>query len=154
MQRRHGVSILCTHHTSKSVRVYPVDEVSGTLGLTGAADAVLVFKRARRAIDATQFVTGRDIEEERELALTTDFDKNIWQSHGAADCHHVRRERHDVLELLGRHPQGLRPRELGDLLAKSGGAMRALLWKMAEDGQITTDTGRYINRPEKKENVA
>jgi hypothetical protein len=139
----HSTSLLGNHHTSKSPRSDPVDEVSGTLGLTGAADSVLVLKRERQQSEATLFLTGRDVEEQ-EIAITADVANQVWQSHGSAAQHRMSQQRKDVLELLGKHPGGLRPRDIADLLAKNQGAVRGLLWKMLDDGQVYTREGRYV----------
>jgi hypothetical protein len=50
---------------------YPLELLSGTLGLPGAADSMLVMKRERGKNDAILFVTGRGVEE-RELAVEWD----------------------------------------------------------------------------------
>jgi hypothetical protein len=50
----------------------PFDELSGTTGLLGAADTGMVLRRERGSKKATLYVTGRDLEEELELALLFD----------------------------------------------------------------------------------
>src|SRR5262249_43451065 len=65
---RHAVAGLALVHCRKLGSEDPLEEVSGTLGLTGAADTTLVLRRDRGKHDATLFVTGRDVEE-REVAL-------------------------------------------------------------------------------------
>lgn len=136
-------AIIGNHHTSKAERVDPVDEISGTLGLSGAADTIIVFKRQRGDVEGTLFVTGRDIDEEREVAITADVHNRIFETHGSANDRRVSNERRDVLALLTRHPAGLRPRDVADLLGRPPGPVRALLWKMADTGDVITDSGRY-----------
>ena len=65
-----GVSIILLHHTRKMEAEDPVDTVSGTLGLAGCADSVLVLNRSSQG--TTLYVRGRDIEE-AEHAVS--FDK-------------------------------------------------------------------------------
>src|SRR5262249_4313521 len=43
---RRSITILVVHHTRKCTSEDPVEEISGTLGLAGAADAFLVLKKA------------------------------------------------------------------------------------------------------------
>ena len=47
----------------------PLDEVNSSIGLTGGVDGVMILKRERTRADATIFVAGRDVEEEKEFAL-------------------------------------------------------------------------------------
>ena len=65
-----GVSIILLHHTRKMEAEDPVDTVSGTLGLSGCADSILVLNRTSQG--TTLYVRGRDIEE-AEHAVS--FDK-------------------------------------------------------------------------------
>jgi hypothetical protein len=57
----HGVAIVRVHHTRKSPADDVFNEVSGSAGMTGGADAVLLVKRARNTSEAVLSVTGRDI---------------------------------------------------------------------------------------------
>ena len=62
---RYGVAIIAVHHTRKMADEGDVfNEVSGSTGLTGAADAILIAKRARNTAEAVLHVTGRDINEQ------------------------------------------------------------------------------------------
>lgn len=66
----YGVAIVIVHHARKTPGDGDVlDEVSGSTGLTGGVDGILVLKRERGKHDATLFTTGRDVEEDQELAL-------------------------------------------------------------------------------------
>jgi len=81
---------------------------------------------------------------QQEVAFTADAANQVWQSHGSAAQHRMSQQRKDVLELFGKHPCGLRPRDIADLLGKNQGAVRGLLWKMLDDGQVYTREGRYV----------
>jgi RecA-family ATPase len=65
----HEVAIVVVHHTRKMAAADPLDEISGSTGLTGGVDGVLVLKRDRGKADAVLHVDGRDIEEPAEYAL-------------------------------------------------------------------------------------
>jgi hypothetical protein len=56
------------HHTRKMASDDFVDTMSGTQGLAGAADFVMMLKRERKSNEATLSVTGRDVVE-NEYAL-------------------------------------------------------------------------------------
>jgi len=60
---RFQVAVIVIHHLRKSVADDPFDQVSGTLGQTGAADTVMILQRSRGSTDAELKITGRDVEE-------------------------------------------------------------------------------------------
>ena len=58
----YGCSVLVVHHTRKLKADDPFDELSGTLGLTGAADGIWMLDSGEDKT-ADLFVTGRDVPE-------------------------------------------------------------------------------------------
>lgn len=73
-----GIAILLVHHLRKMQdRDDPFNEISGTTGLMGAADTILLLKKANREKNgANLYLTGRDIEF-RTLAL--EFKNCFWK---------------------------------------------------------------------------
>ncbi|MFA1552036.1 AAA family ATPase [Actinomadura chokoriensis] len=63
-----GLAVVVVHHDRKAAAEDFVDAVSGTNGLAGSADAVIVLARKRKAEDAFLKVTGKDVPE-AEYAL-------------------------------------------------------------------------------------
>lgn len=80
-KRVPGSTVLAIHHTNKGSHADALDSVSGTQGVAGAADAVLILKRARQSNDAVLMVTGRDISNETEYALVSRG--GSWEINGA-----------------------------------------------------------------------
>jgi hypothetical protein len=76
-----GLSIVLVHHDRKATSDDFVDSVSGTNGLAGAADTVVVLSRPRQSKDGLLRVTGRDVPE-NEYAVTVTDDMH-WHIHGA-----------------------------------------------------------------------
>ena len=76
-----GSTLLVVHHTRKAEAADFVDMVSGTQGIAGSVDFVLVLTRKRHENNATLSVTGRDIRE-AEYALHAD-DGVLWRLDGA-----------------------------------------------------------------------
>ena len=74
----HGVAILLLHHVRKMGSEDFVDTISGTNGIAGAADTIMVLKRARNAADGILSITGRDVNE-AEHALSFDAAIGTWQ---------------------------------------------------------------------------
>ena len=67
-----NLAVLVVHHVRKMDAEDPLDKVSGTTGLTGCADAVLVLNRDSQG--TTLYGRGRDIEEiETAMAFDKDF---------------------------------------------------------------------------------
>ncbi len=65
-----GISIVLVHHLRKAADSDPFNMVSGSTGLNGCVDGLLVLMKAKRSANqATLHCTGRDIED-TELLLT------------------------------------------------------------------------------------
>lgn len=74
-----GAALLCVHHTRKMGAEDWLDTVSGTQGISGSADYILVLTRKRKSPEGVLAVTGRDIAE-NEYAIKTD--DGIWALDG------------------------------------------------------------------------
>jgi hypothetical protein len=77
-----GIAVLVVHHTRKAHSDDYLGAVSGTHGLAGAADAVLVLTRPRTERRGLLAVTGRDLDE-AEYALDFDAGLTTWRTVGA-----------------------------------------------------------------------
>jgi hypothetical protein len=147
MQRlaaKYEVSILVVHHLRKLGAADPLDEISGSTGLSGGADGVLVLKRDRGRADAYLHVTGREIEEEAELALRWDTDLASWTLVGDAEEYRISKERQDIVRVLVEAGEPMTPKEVAELLGKPPNTVKYLMWRMSKDGQLATvGKGRY-----------
>jgi hypothetical protein len=123
------------HHTRKSGGEYdPFEKVSGTLGLSGAADTTIILDRDGNG--ATLYGRGRDIEE-IEAAVTFNRDACRWQILGEAA--EVRRsdERGVILQALQDADEPMSPKDI--MLAAeltNRNAVDILLFKMAKAGEV------------------
>jgi len=73
------VAVLLIHHTRKLPDSDPFNTVSGSTGLTGAADTMFVLEKPRRAENkAVLHITGRDVED-MQINLKFDREKKLWQ---------------------------------------------------------------------------
>ncbi|HXZ22799.1 MAG TPA: AAA family ATPase [Pseudolabrys sp.] len=93
-----GLAIVLLHHNRKMDADDPFDTVSGTLGLTGAADTVLIIRR--HAGSVLLHVRGRDVE---EIETPLQFNKAIcrWTILGAEAAEAViSAERTQIIEAL------------------------------------------------------
>lgn len=140
---KHEVCILVIHHTTKMAHTDAMDEVSGTLGLTGAADAILVMRRERGRHDAELHITGRDVEES-EMALTWDKEYCLWSIAGSAEEFRVGKERQEVIDLIKKENRPLSPSEVAMLLGKKVSGVKSMLWRMSNEELLRTfGDGKY-----------
>ena len=100
---RRNVAILCSHHLRKAAADDIFDSLSGSLGLTGAADAVLVLERKRGDGSAVLHLTGRDVE---EAQLAVEFRPTTCTWHVIGNTSEVAEtaQRREVLDLLRAGP--------------------------------------------------
>jgi hypothetical protein len=93
------LAIYVVHHNRKNDRPEDyVDALSGTTGIGGAADTVVVLARARGEADAILSITGRDIEE-TERALQ--FKAGLWHEVGSATEWRRTEEQSQLVALAG-----------------------------------------------------
>jgi len=121
-----SIAVLVVHHTRKSNdQVDPFEKVSGTLGLSGAADSTLILSRDQNGV--TIYGRGRDIPE-IETAVVFDHETCKWRIVG--DASEVRRtdERSAILDVL----KAMSPAELAAITKMPNGNIRQLLFKMAK----------------------
>jgi hypothetical protein len=136
-----GIAIVVVHHVSKRDAEDPLDALSGTTGLTGAADSVLVLTRNTQS--TVLYGRGRDIEE-IEKAVTFDRETCLWQVVGDADD--VRRSgtRMAILKALRAAPEPLSPADIAAVTDIKVGTVRATLIRMVQDGDLEkAERGRY-----------
>lgn len=83
---KKGLSVLFVHHTSKTKdKEDPFNEISGTNGISGAMDTMLVMKKKLgQPKQATLYLTGRDVAQD-ELVIHQDEKTCQWEFMGDAD---------------------------------------------------------------------
>jgi Bifunctional DNA primase/polymerase, N-terminal/AAA domain/IclR helix-turn-helix domain len=141
---KYNLAALVVTHLRKAAAEDVVDLVSGTTGLTGAADTVLILQRGRGQADAILNATGRDVEEQ-ELALRFDREGCYWSILGDARELAATRERQELVDALRAADSPLSPKELAEMTGKKPGAVRRLLFSMVEAGEIRKEKyGKYI----------
>ncbi len=133
---KYNVEIIIVHHDRKSEADDVFDTVSGSLGLTGAADTILIMKRQAGAV--TLYVRGRDIEE-AELALQFSKETCRWTILGTAADVHRSSERTAILRAL--ESAGEDGLSVAEIMTATGSqnrnAIDILLFKMTETGEVT-----------------
>jgi len=139
---QHGVAIVLVHHLRKMDADDAFDTVSGTLGLTGAPDTILVLKRDHTGT----FILhgrGRDIPE-IEKAMTFNKETCIWTIAGELPDVRASEERKKILAAMAEIGEPSPATEIAAFARMSIQGVRRLLSKMAKDGTVTrTSYGKY-----------
>lgn len=139
-----GVAIVIVHHVRKGGSdLDPFEEVSGSFGIMGAADAGLILRRTSNGV--TLYARGRDIEE-AETAVTFDRDTCRWRALGDAGDIHKSDERGQILAALLEATEPLGPREIAIAAGSNRNAVDRLLYKMTRDGEVQkAGRGLYVH---------
>jgi hypothetical protein len=118
-----------------------LDTVSGSTGLTGAADSVLVLNRDSQGV--VLYGRGRDIDE-IEMALTFDKTTGRWAVLGEASEVRKSEERMSITEAL-RKAGEMKISDLLDATDMERNNLNQLLHKMVRNGEIVRsgERGRY-----------
>lgn len=142
-----GGSLVVAHHDRKAESADFIDAVSGTNGLAGAADTIVLLSRPRHELEGTLQVTGRDVPEASYAVKFLDGCR--WELVGgdlasSASTAEARRaaaglsdRSAEVLAVVNRHPGGISPGKVAELVpnidAKTAGTY---LGRLAETHRI------------------
>lgn len=148
---RRGLSVIAVHHDRKAATEDFVESVSGTNGLAGAADTIIVLNRKRQSAEALLMVTGRDVIE-AEYALK--LNQGVWELDGRtlADAARSARQRRDdgdlgeksrdIIRFVGEHVEGVRAKDVAE---RFGADAHMYLKRLLEAGRIDkAERGIYI----------
>lgn len=141
-----GSSVIVVHHTRKADGADFLDAVSGTQGLAGAADTILLLKRARHEDTATLQVTSRDAAEgEYRLDLDT---SGVWTLAGGTleaaamaanedrDTSGVGDRMAEVIAAVNRANRPIAPKEIAADLGMDSGQVSTYLTRAADRARI------------------
>ncbi len=136
--------LIITHNRKGKSENDALEQVSGSLGLTGAVDGALVIDGVRTDKQYKLSLIGRDIPNDDELAIERKTNGE-WQILGNAVQVFVSEERKAILDLLYMRPVGLKPKDIADLLNKKPGTVRKLLATMLMNGLLVSNNGNYMH---------
>lgn len=141
-----NIAIVIVHHTRKMEAEDPFDTVSGSRGLTGAADSVLVLHREAGTGTPKLYGRGRDIEE-IENVMNFDAHRATWRVVGEAWAIAKTDERQQILDVLNKSPEPMSPKDVAEQLGKERSNINKLLIRMVdEDKASRVGTGLYAPR--------
>jgi hypothetical protein len=147
----YHVSCLVIHHTRKGASVDPMEEISGSNGLTGGVDGTMVLRRERGALDASLHVSGRDLEEDQSIALRWEGANAQWMILGNAAEFRLSTERQAVVNALRDAGRPLALKEIADATQQSYANIKMLLSRMAAGGLVRSgERGQYELMPDRQ----
>jgi hypothetical protein len=136
------IAIVIVTHVTKASAADPFDEISGSMGLTGAADTMYVLRKECGEMDASLHINGRDIEP-ATLALARDPILG-WKYLGDAEELRVAGTRREILDFLRREKSGT-PKQIADALGAREDLIRQTLRRMYDDQHRLP--GREVSGP-------
>ena len=139
-----GLAIVVVHHTRKMAADDLMETVSGSYGVSGAVDTILVM--ATKASGSVLDVRGRDVES-AELAIAFNKRTCRWQVLGNAAEVHVSEQRAKIIGALKEAGGPMKVVELAEAVGMKRNPMEVLLGRMTKEGEIQRlGKGLYAHR--------
>lgn len=142
LAREFNCAIVLVMHNRKQAAGDVMQRVSGTQGMTGSVDNVLVLERTRGDLDAALSIDGRDIVKPSQLALS--FADGPWRYLGDVSDVQRSKERTAVMEAIKAQGGAATLGEICDAIPeKKRGTIKVMLSKMVKAGELRNDNGIY-----------
>lgn len=139
----YNVSILCNHHLTKNQKGDdPLGLLSGSMGISGSIDTVMVARRIRSKSRGTLFITGRDIYEKTE---EIEFDeKTGWWTFLGEKKLSLTKEVLKLLRFLKKYEAPIKLSKIAKITEKSPQNIAKMLRILIENGDVEkTGAGIY-----------
>jgi RecA-family ATPase len=137
-----GIAVVMLHHARKMDAEDWQDTISGTHGLSGAADTNMVIARSPQG--TTLSLRGRDIED-AEHAINFDKQTCRWTILGNAQDIRRSEQRAKILAAIKESSEPISPKEIAAATGQAHDNVRYLLGRMVVDGEIQkAERGRYV----------
>lgn len=139
----HNLATLVVMHLRKQEAVDAFDEISGSVGISAAADMMLVLRKTRAGQSVELLGRGRDIE---DFGRKVAFDNEIcrWRVTGQVDPHadepsgnrrgSVVQDR--ILSFLNAQTDSFMPAEIAKAIGENPGTVRQNLKRLADRAQL------------------
>jgi len=142
---RPGMGLVVLHHDRKAQSDDFVDGVSGTNGIAGAADTIIVIARSRNENSGLLKVTGRDVVE-REYAVTVeqgswrlagqDFDAAAGAAATIRASANLGDRSAEIIQFVAGHPEGVRIADVADAVDVSPNEASAYLGRLVHANRL------------------
>ena len=140
-----GACIVLVHHTRKTDRkqtsgnIDQIEEVSGTLGLCGAADSIIILSKTEKPNVFSFYIRGRDVE---ETTIPILFDDYRWTVSG--DMADLLSNENEIKIYKAINTQPLGPNKLSDLTQVNPNTTKTICRRLEHRGLISNFDGKYI----------
>lgn len=124
LAREMGIAIVVVHHERKLDAIDLLDRVSGSTGLTAAADAILTLTRTGNR--GTLAGRGRDLE---EFEWPMKFEDGKWHIEG--DVHKLSADQQRIVDLLRQTQRTMSPKEIASALGQNEPKVRQTLRRLS-----------------------
>ncbi len=137
--RDRSVALIIVHHARKESTDDFLTSVSGTYGITGSADTIVVIRRKRNEAFGTLHVTGRDVADEE---ITARFDDLTWTAAPGAlsAASFERAEVYRVIEARG----PVFAKSIADELGMERTSVQHLVTGLVQQGAVARVRGGYV----------
>ena len=141
----NNIALLLLHHTKKMQEENVFDEISGTTGITGAMDTMLVLKKKNN--EHKLYITGRDI---RENEYSMVFDENTFCWNVIENEIKTTAERKEIYDLIFNYGREMTSKEIANIIGKQQSNVSKMLGKMVKDGLIISPNYGHYKLPNEK----
>jgi hypothetical protein len=128
-----GIAVIVVHHTRKMAADDLMETVSGSFGVSGAVDTILVM--ANKSSGTVLDIRGRDVES-AELAIEFSKQSCRWRVLGNAAEIHVSEQRASILGALKEAGEPMGVSALIEATGMKRNSLELLLSRMAKEGAI------------------
>ena len=143
LANQYGIAVVIVHHQRKMDADDVFDTISGTLGLTGVVDTILVLKRETSG-GIILHGRGRDLAE-IEKAVAFNKDACTWTIIGSATEARASVERKAILSALRDIGEPATPTEIATAADLKLASVKHLVLKMVKGGLLKkTEYGKYM----------
>jgi len=147
LAQEFGIAIILVHHTRKTPSDDYLEAVSGTNGLTGGSDALIVLEKGS---DGGHILKGRGRDvEEFETAIRFEKDECRWRVMGDATEARLSETRKAILTVLKEAGWFMSAGEIAQQTGRKANTIHQQLFQMLKAGQVVrAGRGKYGLPPE------
>jgi RecA-family ATPase len=146
---RRGIAAMLVHHDRKVQSGAKAEEdfvasISGTQGIAGSADGIMVLVRQRNEAQAQLKITGRDVEE-RELVLEFAAESLTWCSLGTSSEHATSSVQRAIIAFLRQRGSiGAFAKDVAEAIEEKHDTVRRTLNRLLTDKVVAKKGNAWI----------